>query len=167
MEPFGLVIVKVKVLVPFIDMVVGENALLMLRGAITVKVADAAFPVPPLVEVTAEVVLTLLPPLVPVTVTLTVQVMPASMVPPEKVRLVAPALGANTGDPHPDVSASGVAATCIPAGKLSVKPTPVNATVFEEGLVMVKTRTLVPFTLIEEGVNPLEITGFETEVICA
>src|SRR5437660_424305 len=47
---FGLLIVKVTVLVPFRGMLVGLNALLTVGGATTVKFAEAVFPVPPLPE---------------------------------------------------------------------------------------------------------------------
>ena len=53
----GLVMVKVRVEVPFSAMVLGEKALLIVGGTSTANVAAAVAPVPPLVEVTFPVVL--------------------------------------------------------------------------------------------------------------
>ncbi len=113
---------------------------------------------PPLVEVTLPVVLTLVPPVVAVTSTVTVHVPPVEIVPPLKVRLVLPAAGANVGVPQPFVVAFGVAATCIPAGKASVKATPVRA-VPEFGFVTVRVNVLTPPTVIGLGENALAIEG--------
>src|SRR6478672_9182243 len=90
----GLVMVKVSVLTPPTAMGLGEKALAMLGGAATVRVSEPVLPVPPLVEVTLPVVLTLAPAVVAVTATVTVQVPLAAMVPPEKLREVLPAAGA-------------------------------------------------------------------------
>jgi len=54
---FGLLIVKVRLVVPFSGIVAAPNALLMFGGLATVSFAVAVFPVPPLVEVTAPEVL--------------------------------------------------------------------------------------------------------------
>ena len=54
---FGLVMVKLKLVVPFSGMVAAPKDLAMLGGAIAVRLAEAVFPVPPLVEETAPVVL--------------------------------------------------------------------------------------------------------------
>ncbi len=54
---FGLVMVKVKLVVPFSGMPAAPNALVMVGGVATVRFAVAEFPVPPLVEVTDPVVL--------------------------------------------------------------------------------------------------------------
>jgi hypothetical protein len=74
-----------------------------------------------------------------------------------KIRLVAPANGAQVGVPPQVVLALGVAATCTPAGSASVKVTPVSATLFS--LLRVKTRVDVP--LIATGVveNALASVG--------
>ena len=55
---FGFWMVNVNVLVAFSGMVFGLNALAMLGGLATVRVAVAAVPVPPFVELTAPVVFT-------------------------------------------------------------------------------------------------------------
>src|SRR5262249_43200460 len=54
---FALVMVKVSDVVPFNGMVAAPKALAMLGGLATVRLAVAVLPVPPLVEVTAPVVL--------------------------------------------------------------------------------------------------------------
>jgi len=54
---FGLVMVRVSVEVPFTPIPVGLNALVMVGAVRTVKVAEAVPPAPPLVELTAPVVL--------------------------------------------------------------------------------------------------------------
>jgi hypothetical protein len=74
-------------------------------------------------------------------VTETVHVALPEREPAEKLRVVSPALGANV--PHGEL-ALGVAATCMPDGKASVKPTPVNVPEF--GLVRVNANIAVPFS---------------------
>src|SRR5215472_3499071 len=66
----GLVIVNCNDVVVFRAMLVGLNALAIDGGAITVRLADAAFPVPPFVEDTAPVVFVNCPAAAPVIVTL-------------------------------------------------------------------------------------------------
>jgi hypothetical protein len=144
---FGFVIVKVRVLTPPTAIGLGENALTMLGGESTVNVSVLVFPVPPLVEVTLPVVLTLAPLVVAVTATVTVQVPLAAMVPPEKPNDVFPAAGANVGEPHPVAEALGVPATCRPAGNESVNATPVSD-VPEFGFVIVNVSVLTPPTAI-------------------
>src|SRR5438876_764971 len=101
----------------------------MLRSATgeTVNVSVPVLPVPPFAEVTLPVVLTFEPLVVAVTATETVQVPLVAMVPPEKLNEVLPAAGVKVGEPQPLVLALGVAATCKPAGNVSVNPTPVSA----------------------------------------
>ena len=55
---FGLVTVKLSVLLPFRGTLLGLNDLLMVGGATTVRVSEAVPPVPPSVELTALVVFT-------------------------------------------------------------------------------------------------------------
>jgi hypothetical protein len=66
----GFWIVKVSDVVPFSGMLAAPNALVIDDGEATVKLAEAVLPVPPLVEVTAPVVLVYWPEAAPVTVTL-------------------------------------------------------------------------------------------------
>jgi len=67
---FGLVMLKVKLVVPFKGMFAAPKDLVIVGGEATVRFAVAVFPVPPLVEVTFPVVLVYWPELAPVTVTL-------------------------------------------------------------------------------------------------
>ncbi|MFN8558943.1 MAG: hypothetical protein U0531_16930 [Dehalococcoidia bacterium] len=73
---------------------------------------------------TAPEVFALTPAVVAVTATLTWQDPLAVSPPPLRLIVVAPAEGANT--PPQVFVAAGVAATCTPLGKVSVKPTPVR-----------------------------------------
>src|SRR6266567_8289587 len=121
-------------------MVVGLNTFAMDGGASTANTAVLlVVPVPPSVEVTAPVVLLLLPALVPVTSAENVQDDPAAgdavNVPPDRLMLLLPATAVIVPLPQEPVML-GVAATTTPAGKLSVKAIPLSAlAVF--GLVMV------------------------------
>ena len=69
-EAFGLEMAKFNVVVPFTGMVAAPNVLVIESGLATLKLADAVFPVPPLVEVTAPLVVVYWPDAAPVTVTL-------------------------------------------------------------------------------------------------
>src|SRR5439155_23814345 len=64
--PFGLVMVKLSEVVPWSGIVAAPNDVTIDGGAITSRLADAVFPLPPSVEVTAPVVLLLTPAVVPV-----------------------------------------------------------------------------------------------------
>ena len=55
--PFGLLMLKVRDVELFSRMLAAPNALVMVGGVATVRLAEAVLPVPPLVEVTAPVVL--------------------------------------------------------------------------------------------------------------
>src|SRR5713226_1778642 len=57
MVVFGFVMVKVNDVVPFKGMLAAPNALVMVGGEATTRFAEAVPPVPPLVELTAPVVL--------------------------------------------------------------------------------------------------------------
>jgi hypothetical protein len=98
-------------------------------------------PVPPSVEVTAPVVLLLVPAVEPVTVTEKVQEAPAANVAPERLREPDAAVAVMVPPPQEPVSPLGVDMT-RPEGKVSVKATPLS----EEpalGLVTVKLRVVV------------------------
>lgn len=124
---------------------------------LTVKVAEAVAPVPPLVEVTAPVVLTFAPAVVPLTLTVKAQVPPTGTVALLIVKVVAFAAGAKV--PPQLVATAGVASTCIPAGKLSTAPAPVKATVLPAGLESVIVKVETPFKRIVSGANDLAIVG--------
>src|SRR6266849_4989552 len=150
----GLVMVKVRVEVPPTEVLVGEKALLMLGGATTVTLAIAVLPVPPLVEVTLPLVLVYCPAVAPVTVTLNwhwlLVLMPApdNAIPVGEVVVSVP----------PQIVAE-LLATVSPVGSVSVNPTPVSATGFVAGLVMVNVRDVVPFRATVEEPNAFAIEG--------
>ena len=125
--------------------------------ALTVSVALAVLPVPPLVEVTAEVVLVLSPGLVPVTLIENVQDAAAARVAPVRLTLLPPAATVMVPPPHEPVRPLGVATTS-PAGNVSENATPVSA-VEALGLVIVKLSDDVPPTRIDEGEKVLSIAG--------
>src|SRR5215510_6447382 len=81
--------VNVRLVEPFSGIAAAPKALLIVGGEPTVRVAVLLVaPVPPLVELTAPVVLFFTPPVVPVTLTAIVQLPPAAIEPP--VRLIEP-----------------------------------------------------------------------------
>ena len=136
--------------------------------AVTVMLADAVLPVPPLVEVTAPVVLLFRPVDVPFTFTENVHEALAASVAPDRLTAPQPATAVIVPPPQVPVKPLGVATT-IPAGSVSLKAMPVNATVFAAGLVIVKLRLVVPFTGIEAAPNDLLMLGGATtdSVCCA
>ncbi len=85
------------------------------------------------------------------------------MVAPLIEMLVAAAIGVNVPVEQLLV-ALGVASTSIPAGKESVTPTPVKATVFDAGLVIVIVKVETPFKVIEDGVKLFAICGVPVTV---
>src|SRR5205823_5826996 len=158
----GLVMVKVSDVVAFSAMLEGLNPLAIAGGAITVNTAVLLVaPVPPWVELTAPVVLLLLPVVVPVTLTENVHDEPAAgdavSVPPDKLMVLLPATAVMVPLPHEPVTL-GVAATTTPAGRLSVKATPLSVlAVF--GFVIVKLSVLLPFNATLVGLNALLMVG--------
>src|SRR6266851_2803484 len=122
----GLVMVNVTLVEPLSGTLVAPNALLMLGGATTVSVAVLLVaPAPVSVELTAPVVLFLVPAVVPVTFTMMEHEPLDPSVPPDK--LTVPEPDAYDGVPlHVLLAPFGVATT-KPAGRVSVKLTPVSA----------------------------------------
>ena len=164
----GLVMVNVSDVVALRAIVDGLKTLAIDGGATTVSIAVLlVVPVPPSVEVTAPVVLLLLPAVVPVTSAEKVQVEPAPgdavNVPPDRLMVPLPAVAVIVPLPQEPVT-FGVFATTTPAGKLSVKATPLSAlAVF--GLVMVKLSVLLAFRTMLVGLKALLIVGGATTVI--
>ena len=156
----GLTSVKERVLVPLTVIELGLKALLIVGGAITVRMAEAVFPSPPFLEVTVPLVLSIAPPVVAVTVTVTVQVWLARIVPPDRLIQSVPDV---TVPPHCD--GLGAEATITPDGKVSLYATPVRGTWFPggyggpNGFVIVKVRVEVSPTAIVLGENTLLIEG--------
>jgi hypothetical protein len=89
-----------------------------------------------------------------------VQLPEVATVPPEREILPDPA-AAVTVPLHVFANPFGVATT-KPAGKVSVKATPLSATVLAPGSVIVKVNALLAFTPIDTGLNALLIDGGET-----
>lgn len=58
-------------------------------------------------------------------------------------------------------------ATVSPVGKVSVNATPVSASTFAAGLVMVNVSEVVPFTLIDAGLNTLAMDGGASTLMLA
>jgi hypothetical protein len=162
----GFVTVKLKVVVPFNGIVAAPKDLLIEGGNSTVTLADAVPPVPPSTDVTAPVVLFCAPATVPTTFTLNVHAALAFSVAPVRLTLLPPALAAIVPPPHDPVRPFG-AATAIPAGNVSVKPTPVSGIVFAAGFVRVKLRLVVPFRGIVAAPNVLVIAGGTATVTVA
>jgi len=158
----GLLIVKVRLVAPFNGMLAAPKAFVMATGLATLKLADAAFPVPPLVEVTAPVVLVYCPDAAPVTVTLNWHWLLVLIVAPESAIPV----GAVVVSVPPQTVAV-LLATVNPVGNVSVNATPFKATVFAAGLVIVNVSDVVAFTAIAEGLNALAIAGGATTVMLA
>ena len=127
----------------------------------TARLPDAVLLLPPLVVETVTVFV-LSPAVVAVTSTLIVQVVLTATEPPLKLTLPAPAVAVNV--PPQVFDGFGVAATCIPLGKLSVNATPDKATVFDAGFWIVIVIVLVPPTAIGLGENDFVTTGGVTTV---
>jgi len=156
---FAFVIVNCNDVVVFNGIEVGLNTLPIDGGATTVRFADAVFPVPPLVDDTAPVVLVYGPATAPVTVTLNWQVLfelidaPDSEIPVGFVVVNVP--------PH---TVAELLATVKPVGSVSLKATPVNAKALAAGFVIVNCSAVVPFRAMVEGLNALAIEGGEPTV---
>src|SRR6476619_5749301 len=142
--PAGLVMVNVSEVVPFSPIVEGLNTLAMDGGASTFRVVVAVPHVPPSVEVTFPVVLVCNPAAMPATFTENVQEAFAAIVPPLKLITFVPAVAVIVPEPQTPVRPLGVE-MIKPAGSVSLKPTPVSATVVL-GLVMVKLSEVEPFS---------------------
>ena len=114
----------VKVEVAPIPTLVGLKFFVIVGGAITVNVAVFdVVPAPPLVELTAPVVLFLVPAEVPVTFTTRVQLELTARVPPVKLMLPAPCVEVKV-PPQVLLAPFGVATTS-PLGKVSLTARPV------------------------------------------
>ena len=125
-----------------------------LVGSVISRVAVAVSPLPPSADVTFPVVLTLVPVDVPVTVTVMVHVAPAASEAPDSwivdgaVRVMVP--------PQADEPSSSV--TVTPAGRMSVKPTPLRAA-WPLGLPIVRDSSEVPSRRMAAGAKVLAMTG--------
>jgi hypothetical protein len=138
-------------------MLAAPNALVIDGGAATVRSAEAVLPVPPLVELTLPVVLVYCPEAAPVTFTTTVQEVFTAMLPPVRLMLVLPATAVAV--PLQEFDSPFGVETTSPVGRVSVKATPVKASTFAAGFVMVNVSEVVAFNAIVEGLNTLAIDG--------
>nr|WP_249160202.1 hypothetical protein [Bradyrhizobium manausense] len=141
--------------VPFTAIVGGVNEEVMLGadGVLTVSVAVVELPLPPSVDVTTLVVLSLVPAVVPVTVTLNEHCALAAMVAP--VIEILPGAVSVTVPPQTAALAFG---TVTPAGKVLVKLTPVSE-LPALGFVIVNDNDEVAFTAIVVGLNEEAMLG--------
>jgi hypothetical protein len=155
---FGLVSVNDCVVVPFTTMLAAPNAVAIVGGATTVRLAEAVPAGPVSADVTAPVVLFFVPALVPVTCTTTAQEPLAGSVAPVRLTLDEPAT-AVTAPPHVLLSPSGLATT-RPAGNESLNPTAVSAPLFE--FVSVTVSAVVSLSGRLATPNALPIVGGAT-----
>src|SRR5260221_13795688 len=149
--------VKVKLVDPFSGTLAAPNALMITGGATTVIEALEVFPTPPSVEVTCTLLFFTVA-VVPVTFTLNVQDALVARVAPDRLTVPEPATAVIVPPPQLPVRPFGVATT-KPAGRLSVKATPVSGMVLATGLVMVKLKLVVPFSGIVNAPNSLVMVG--------
>ncbi len=161
-DAFGLLSVKVSEVFAFKRMLAAPKAFVMVGGVATVKLAVAVLPVPPLVEVTLPVVLVNCPAAAPVTVTENWQVPPAAIVAPVSEMPVGFVVVS-----VPPQTVEVALATVSPVGSVSVKATPVNATAFAAGFVIVKVSDVVAFRAMLLGLKTLAIDGGATTLIDA
>src|SRR5579863_5879202 len=141
------------------------NCLAIEGGLATDRFAVAVLPVPPLVEVTFPVVLVYWPETLPATFTTIVQLAFVAMLPPVRLMVVLPAVAVAV-PPQVLESPCGVATTS-PVGSVSVKATPVSATVLAAGLVRVKVNVVVPLSATLAAPKALAMEGGATTVTLA
>src|SRR5260370_7642261 len=135
--------VKVKVVEPFRAMLDAPNALMITGGPPTVMLGFEVFPVPRSVEVTCTL-LFFTPAVVPVTFTDKVQEVLIARVPAERLTEPEPAT-AVAAPPQVLANPLGVATT-KPAGRISIKSTPVNGMGLAARLGTVKVTETQPST---------------------
>jgi hypothetical protein len=138
-------------------MVAGLKALAMLGGATTVTEALAVPPAPPLVELTAPVMLFWVPACVPVTLMLNWHWELAAMVAPVRLMLPVPVVAVMVPPPQEPVKPLGVV-TVKPAGSVSVNPTPVSE-LPAFGLVIVNVKLVDPPVGMVAAPNAFAIDG--------
>jgi hypothetical protein len=155
---FGLMIVKLRLVLPFRAIVAAPKALLMVGGAgDTLRLAEAVDPAPDSVEVILPVVLFLAPGVVPLTFAEKVQEAELASIAPDKLMLPEPAATVKVPPPHEPVNPFGDATTS-PEGSESMKLMPVRM-IAEFGLVIVNVRLVVPFSPIVAPPKALLIVG--------
>lgn len=148
---------KVSEVAPFSGTLAAPKAALITGGAAAVSVAFAVLPVPPLVEVTCTL-LFFTPPVAAVTFAENVQEPLAASVAPARVTAKAPGVAVIVPPPHVPARPLGVETT-RPAGKLSVKATPVSGEEFATGFVSTKVSEVVPPAATLATANDFAIVG--------
>jgi hypothetical protein len=161
-DVFGLLSVKVSEVFAPTRMLAAPKALVIVGGVATVKLAVAVLPVPPFVDVTFPVVLVNWPAAAPVTVTLNWHWPPAAIVAPVNAIPV----GAVVVNVPPQTVAVALA-TVKPVGSVSLNATPVSATAFAAGFVIVKVSDVVAFRAMLLGLKTLAIDGGATTLMDA
>src|SRR5436305_3173201 len=161
-DVLGLLMLRVNEVLAFSRMLAAPKPLVIVGGVATLSVAVLLVaPVPPLVELTAPVVLVTVPDCVPVTFTTIVHVLPGvAMLPP--VRLMLVELAAAVTVPPQVLLTPGVDATCNPLVNVSLNAIPFSALVLLAGLVIVNVTVVVPFSVIFAAPNALLIVGGAT-----
>jgi hypothetical protein len=156
-EASGLPTTKVKEVDPPSATLATPKVFVTVAGVTTAKFADAVFPVPPLVEVTAPLVFVRLPEVVPVTLIANVHALFTAILTPEIETLPDPATAVAV---PPQVLATpfGVATT-IPVGSESVNATPVSPAVFADGFVIVNVNEVLLFVPMLATPNAFAIEG--------
>ena len=151
---------KLKLVEPFNGIEAAPKALMITGGDDTVTEAFDVLPVPPSVEVTCtELFFT--PAVVPCTFNETAQLALTAMVPADKLAEEDPATAVAV-PPQVLVKLLGVATT-NPAGRLSVKATPLSNT-FVFGFEMLKVSEVAPFNGMLAAPNAFAIVGGEATV---
>ena len=153
----GLANVRVRVEVPLTGMLVGENDLVIVGGAMMARPAEAVVPVPPFDELTVPVVLVMLPAVFAVTSTFTSQLMPTGIDPPVRLIELVPALAVKV--PPQVLLVFGTVATTMPDGNVSLTATPLSGRTLAAGLVMVSISVEVPPWGMLFGVNDFVMVG--------
>ena len=155
-DAFGFVSVKVSDVEPNCGTDAAPKALAIAGGANTVRVAVLlGAPVPLSFDVIGPVVLFCTPAPIPVTFAETAHDAPPARLPPDKTTELELAAAVNV--PPQVLLALGDAATASPAGKLSVKPSPLNGVAF--GFTSVNVSVVVPFNGTLVAPNALLIVG--------
>jgi hypothetical protein len=153
---FELVIVKLRVVLPFSGTVAAPNDFVIEGGLITVMLAEAVLPVPASTELTLLVVLVDTASKVPLTLIEKVQAEAAAIVAPDKVTDPDPDVAVMVPPPQDPVKPLGVAITRL-AGNVSLNATALIAATL--GLVIVKLRLVVPLIGIVAAPKLLLIEG--------
>lgn len=150
----GFVRVKVSVVVSFKAILAAPNALLIVGGATTFKVAVLlVVPVPASAEVIGPVVLSAFPAAVPCTSTVKVHEVFWATLPPDKLMRFVPAV-AVTVPPQVLFTLGGLATSRVPVldGSVSLKTMPVRLVEVLE-LLMVKVAVAEPFNGMLAALN--------------